>query len=522
MNAIDLEIYRHLFASVAEEMGHRLMRSAYSPNIKERRDFSCALFDPQGEMIAQAAHIPVHLGATPMSVQAALRAFDFNRPEHHNTIVVLNDPYDGGTHLPDITMVAPCFVAGHEGPAFFVANRAHHADVGGISAGSMPMSTHIDQEGIRIPPTELTDATFRTICDASRTPDERAGDLAAQKAAVHLGLERLQSLCAARGTNQVLLAASALQDYAERLMRAFVQDIPDGTYVGEDVMDSSGFGATHIPIVCRLSVAGSEATFDFSESATQVEGPINAVRAITVSAVNYVMRCMAGSALPTNGGLMRPVRVVTRPGTICDASYPAAVAAGNVEASQRLVDVVFHALSKALPGQVPAASCGSMNNVTIGGEDPRTGAAFAYYETIAGGAGASALGPGRSGVHTHMTNTLNTPVEALEHAYPLTIERYALQDAEPLTTNHQHRGGRGVVRTYGFLEEAEVTLLTERRLLSPPGRNGGEDGTKGANTLIEADGTRIALPAKVTRVFQPGEQLEIATPGGGSFGVESS
>ena len=401
--AIELEVFKNLFAAVAEEMGVRLMRSAYSPNIKERRDFSCALFDADAEMVAQAAHIPVHLGSTPMSVRAAIDAMGPAGLERGDR-VILNDPFDGGTHLPDITLVAPCYIGDEERPRFYVANRAHHADVGGITPGSMPLSTHIDQEGVRISPTRLDAETMEWVCSQSRTGQERRGDLNAQLAAAALGIERLEAMCQRYGAAEVTLQADRLQDYSERMVRAALAEMPDGRWHFTDLLDGDGIDSVDIPISCALTIEGESVTVDFSESADQVRGSVNAVRAITVSAVSYALRCLLPESLPSNGGAMRPVEVVTRPGSVVDALPPAAVAAGNVETSQRLVDVVFGALAQALPERVPAASCGSMNNVTIGGLDPRTGRQYAYYETLAGGAGAAPGSPGASALHTHMTN----------------------------------------------------------------------------------------------------------------------
>ncbi len=513
--AIELEIFKHLFASIAEEMGQRLMRAAYSPNIKERRDFSCALFDANAQMIAQAAHIPVHLGSTPMSVQAAIDAIGLDNLRPGDRIV-LNDPFAGGTHLPDITLVAPCFVQGEPTPRFFVANRAHHADVGGISPGSMPLSTHIDQEGLRISPRRLDDDTVAWICAHSRTPDERRGDLQAQLAAAALGAERLIELCQRYSAEVVSQRAEQLQAYAARVMGAILGTIPDGTYTFKDLLDGDGIEAVDIPIECALTIDGERAVVDFSASADQVRGSVNAVRAITVSAVQYALRCLAPADLPSNGGTMWPIEVITRPGSVVDALPPSAVAAGNVETSQRIVDTVFGALSQALPQKIPAASCGSMNNITIGGPDGRTGGSFAYYETLAGGIGASPHSHGAHAHHSHMTNTLNTPVEALEHAYPMRIGAYRVRRGSG--GQGLRVGGDGLERVYVFEEGgAQVTLLTERRRRGPYGLQGGQDGQPGQNVLIR-DGKPQPLPPKVSFEVQAGDKVAIITPGGGGWG----
>lgn len=536
---IELEVFRHLFAAVAEEMGERLMRSAYSPNIKERRDFSCALFDAEGEMLAQAAHIPVHLGSTPMSVRAVLDAFDlqaappsekrsekrcqtpFLSPgdEKIPEVYILNDPYAGGTHLPDITVVMPLRLDVHKRPAFYLVNRAHHADVGGISPGSLPISKHIDDEGLRITPRRLDQDTIDWIAQASRTADERRGDLHAQLAALRIGAKRLTDMAERYGLDTLAARGRSLLNYTQRYAQALLRDLPDGTYRFEDVLDDDGFGQRDIPIRCELMIQGESMRVDFSSSADQVVGPVNAVRAIAVSAVNYCLRCLLPEDLPSNGGVMRPIDVVTRAGSVVDARYPAPVAAGNVETSQRLVDVVFGALAQVLPDRVPAASCGSMNNLTLGGtdlRDPDHPRPFAYYETLAGGAGAGPGQPGASALHTHMTNTLNTPVEAFEHAYPARIVRYAIRPNSGGAG--KHRGGDGVIRAYQFDTPTTATLLTERRCAQPYGLAGADPGATGQNTVTDAHGNETKIDAKTTLQLNPGQTLTLYTPGGGGHG----
>ncbi|MEO0475239.1 MAG: hydantoinase B/oxoprolinase family protein [Planctomycetota bacterium] len=518
-NPIELEVFRHLFASVAEEMGERLMRSAYSPNIKERRDFSCALFDENGEMLAQAAHIPVHLGSTPMAVRAVIDAFELAQPSKAvaDQAYVLNDPYAGGTHLPDITVVQPLSLSGSDRPAFYLANRAHHADVGGVSPGSLPISRHIDDEGLRITPRVLDDEAVDWIANASRTPDERRGDLQAQLASLRVGAERLITMAGRYGHIALTQRGAELIVYTERIVRHLIATLPNGLYPFEDVLDGDALGTDDITIRCHLKIDGEIATVDFTGSSDQVAGPVNAVRAIALSAVNYCFRCLLPADLPSNAGVMRPIDVLTRPGSVVDAGYPAPVAGGNVETSQRLVDVVFGALAQALPGRVPAASCGSMNNVTFGGADPRhDGRPFAYYETLAGGAGASPEQDGADALHTHMTNTLNTPVETFEHAYPVRITRYAIRSGSGGAG--QRTGGDGVTRSYEFDAPATVTLLTERRRSRPYGLSSGAPGAPGLNTLTDEDGQTNELPAKTTLDIQPGQTLTIHTPGGGGHG----
>ena len=511
MNPIELEVFRHLFASIAEEMGVVLMRSSFSPNIKERRDFSCAIFDAAGEMVAQAAHIPVHLGSTPMSVAAARKAVEMEPGDH----VVLNDPYAGGTHLPDITFVSP--VCDGEGtPVFYVANRAHHADVGGITPGSLPLSRSIDDEGIRIKPQRWDGDLERRIIDASRTPEERQGDLRAQIAANLRGITRLKEEMGRRG--EILNAAvTALQDHSEHFMETILRQMPSGSWSFEDHLEGDGLGSGPIPIRAMVTVEKGRAVVDFSNSAPQVAGPVNVPRAVTASASLYAFRCLADETLPSNGGYMRRIEVVTEAGSVVDAQPPAPVAIGNVETSQRITDVVFGALAKALPERIPAASCGTMNNLTIGGRDPRFGGRnYAYYETIAGGSGAGPGFDGASAVHTHMTNTLNTPVEALEHAYPFRVVRYGLRRRSG--GRGAHIGGDGVIRGYVFDAPATVTVMTERRAKGPYGLAGGEDGAPGINRLLRADGTDEPLKAKQIVEVDVGDRLFIETPGGGGWG----
>lgn len=515
MNAIELEVMRHLYASIAEEMGVALMRSAFSPNIKERRDYSCAIFDARGEMVAQAAHIPVHLGSTPRSVEAVLAAFPDGIPPGQHVLV--NDPYQGGTHLPDLTLVSPVHDA--DGVLrFHVANRAHHADVGGISPGSLPLSRHIDEEGFRTGPVLLDDDIIAALYAATRTPQEREGDLHAQIAANKRGARRLEEQIAQRG-EAFLRAAGGLQDYSERMMRAFISELPDGSWSSQDILEDDGHGHRDLRIACVVTVKGDGIEFDLRGSVDQVEGPLNVPGAVTESAVLYAMCCvLAGREVPSNGGMMRPLEVKLRRGSIVDAVYPAPVAAGNVETSQRITDVVFRALARVLPEQIPAASCGTMNNVLIGGLDRRHGEPepYAYYETIGGGSGASPHGDGASGVQTHMTNTWNTPVEALEHAYPLLVTRYALRRGSG--GRGRHRGGDGVERHYAFLDDATVTLMTERRSTRPWGLCGGEAGAAGENRCRRVSGEVQTLAAKVTFEVHEGDEVQIATPGAGGWG----
>jgi len=527
MDPITLEIFKNQFISVAEEMGVTLGRTAYSPNIKERRDFSCACFLGDGQMIAQAAHIPVHLGAMPASVQAALRTIEVWAT---GDLVVLNDPYLGGTHLPDITMVSPVVIESEREPSFFVASRAHHADVGGMSPGSMPLASEIYQEGLIIPPVKLVKAgttneeVLAMILRNVRTPHERRGDLKAQMAAHRVGERRLREIVERYGLDETLHHARGLIAYAERLTRAAISQIPDGVYTFCDEMDDFGMPDDQLAdrrsgegpqIHVRITVEGDNMTVDFCGSSPAVTGPLNAVRAITESATWYVVRCVAGADVPVNSGAFLPIRLIVPQGSLLDADPPHAVAGGNVETSQRIVDSVLGALSKALPERIPAASLGTMNNLAVGGYDALRGSPFAYYETVGGGAGASPIGNGLSGVHVHMTNTLNTPVEALEYTYPFQVRRYALRRGSG--GPGLHRGGDGLVREIEFLCPARVTILSERRRLAPYGLYGGQPGARGRNIRTHM-GQEEALPGKAEVEVAAGDRLTLYTPGGGGWG----
>lgn len=514
-----LELYRHRFAGVAEEMGVTLRRTAYSPNIKERLDFSCALFDAAGRMVAQAAHIPAHLGAMPASVGTILAVICEWAP---GDLVIVNDPFAGGNHLPDITMVSPVFLDSRAAPDFFAASRAHHADVGGMTPGSLPLSTEIYQEGIIIPPVRLyaggalNEALLAIILRNVRTPDERRGDIAAQRAAHAIGERRVLELVAAHGRDEVLEYAGALIDYSERLTRAAIAAWPKGTWHFDDVLEIvDGETLTLAPICVAVSIDEDSVRFDFAGTSPVTPSSLNAVIAITQSACYYAVRCLTGDDAPMNHGCLTPIQVLAPENSLVNAWSPAAVAGGNVETSQRMVDVALGALGRALPERAAAASQGTMNNLTIGGlrDDGRP---FAYYETIGGGMGATAQGDGLSGVQVHMTNTLNTPVEALEMTYPFRVERYGLRRGSGGAG--AFRGGDGIVREYRFLAEAVVTMLSERRVVAPWGIAGGGEGVPGRNTLIRAGGGEETLPSKFTRRVRAGDRLLVETPGGGGYG----
>ncbi|HEX6046661.1 MAG TPA: hydantoinase B/oxoprolinase family protein [Pyrinomonadaceae bacterium] len=506
-----LEIYRALFTSVAEEMGIALRRTAFSPNIKERRDYSCAVFDANGRVIAQGDHMPVHLGSMPMAVAAALAEIRFAPGD----VVAVNDPFAGGTHLPDVTLVMPVVKGARI--LFYVANRAHHADIGGATPGSMGLATDIYGEGIRIPPIrlvrggELDRDTMRLLLANVRGNVERRGDFDAQIGSLKTGATRLLEIVERRGEREASQYAAQLIDYSARLMRHTIASIPDGVYEAEDALDDDGVDDRPVRIVVRVTIEGERATIDFTGSAAQVAGAINAVDAITVSAVSYVFRCLVGGEVPASAGLMEPIDVITLRGTVVNANPPASVAGGNVETSQRIVDTLFRALSKALPDRIPAASQGTMNNLTIGGIDPRNGQEFSYYETVAGGMGARPALDGMSGVHTHMTNSLNTPAEALEYAYPLRVREYRLRRGSG--GEGKQRGGDGVVREIETLAPARMSLLADRRKRGPYGLNGGSDGAPGVNKI-----NQTVVPAKGSHELKAGDRIRIESPGGGGWG----
>jgi N-methylhydantoinase B len=512
---IDIEVFNKIFSSIADEMGIVLRRSSFSANIKERRDFSCALFDDMGELIAQAAHIPVHLGAMPLTMAHVLKCTTFEPGD----VVILNDPYQGGTHLPDITLIEPVFCSMSQ-PLFYVANRAHHADVGGKAPGSMFPARDINEEGFLIEPIKfhrkgLPNADFlnRFISEA-RSPAERKGDLQAQLASIHRGARRLEEILKKYGRDRTIKMGQLLKRYSEKVMRSVVGEIPDGSYRFSDFLDDDGIGNERIPISVNITVKGDGASIDFSETSDQVAGNVNTVRAVTHAATYYVFLSLLSGDYPINQGCFRPIRIITRKGSLLDALYPAAVAAGNVETSQRIVDALLGALSQAIPHRIPAASSGSMSNVAVGGVDP-DGRAFTYYETIAGGMGARPDARGLDAVHTHMTNTLNTPIEALEHSYPMRIESYRIIKGSG--GKGRYRGGHGIQRDFRFLTGAQVSILSDRRRIPPYGLSGGDPGRTGKNILIRGRKRKL-LPSKTHFYVKCGDIVRIQTSGGGGFG----
>jgi N-methylhydantoinase B len=523
-DAAEVAVVSHALHSVAVEMGAALRRTAFSPNIKERRDYSSAVFSADGDLIAMGDDMPVHLGSMPMSVAAALAAMPLERGD----VALLNDPYRGGTHLPDLTMVAPVFVTRQKQPAFYVANRAHHADVGGMHPGSMGPCREIVQEGIRIPPVKLMRSGFldeqvvAIFLANVRTPEEREGDLTAQLGACRIGIARMQELVERFGQARLQRSVTAMMDGSERLMQGVLAGLPKGVWRAEDFLDDDGVGPERIGI--RVAVhndpARKQAIVDFTGTDAQVAGNINAVYAITWSAVFYVLRCLLPPEAIATAGQMRPVEVIAPEGTVVNAVAPAAVAGGNVETSQRIVDVLLRALAQPMPERIPAASAGTMNNLTIGGMDRRPagglGQPYTYYETIAGGLGGSPQTAGASGHHAHMTNSLNTPVEALEYAYPLRMVQYAVRKESGGAG--LHRGGDGLVREMELRGDAQLTLLADRRITKPWGLAGGGDAEPGASTLIRA-GVEEKLPGKCTRELRTGDRLRIESPGGGGWGA---
>jgi N-methylhydantoinase B len=510
---IELGLFSSRVAALCEEMGALLGRTAFSPNIRDRLDYSCAAFDASGALLGQATHIPVHLG----SMAYAMGPIAGSRDWMPGDLLAVNDPFQGGTHLPDVTLISPAFVEGRL--VGFCANRAHHADIGAEAPGSMPVSTRLDQEGVLIPPTRIADRdgwrkdVLDELLSQLRDGDAALGDFSAQAAANRLGVQRLQALAARAGPVKFQEQVDALQAYGERLARDTLAALPSGRFTFEDRLDDDGAGAEDIPIVVNLTIDGQGGVrVAFDGTALQVKGNLNCPLPVTVAAVTYVFRCLMPDQVPACAGAFRPLEITAPEGSLVHARPPAAVAAGNVETSMRIVDAVCGALAQALPDRIPAASQGTMNNLALG----RLGeGGWDYYETLAGGMGAGPNLPGASARHSHMTNTLNTPVEVLERHYPLRVERYALRrdsgGAGRLT------GGDGVERVFRFLEDAAMSVIGERRRNVPWGLEGGLTGLPGRCKL---DGE--ILPPKCERAVRAGQRLEVLTPGGGGFGTPES
>ena len=552
-DGVALALHQGLLTACAEEMGATLMRSAHSPNITERLDHSCAVFDADARLVAQAAHIPVHLGSMPRAVEVARELGPF----FPGDAVLLNDPFAGGTHLPDLTLVTPVFLHEKKGasgpraaahaahassatgggergtpsakgrapgmPDYFVASRAHHADVGGAAPGSLPIAREVYEEGFRIPPVflrragVLQDAVLALLLANVRTPDERRADLAAQMGAQDTGERRLRELAVREGARAFIAATRALLDATEKRARAGFARLPRGTWTFADALDDDGLSSAPVRIAVTLTLDGRGATLDFSDSARQAAGPVNAVLAVTKAASLYALRCVLGDDVAVNDGLLRTVRVIAPEGSVVNPLPPAAVGAGNVETSQRIVDTVMGALALALPGRVPAASAGTMNNLLLGGTDPRTGRAFAYYETIGGGHGAGPSWNGASAMQTHMTNTRNTSAEALEHACPVRVVEARIRRGSG--GRGRFRGGDGIVRSLEMLAPARATVIADRRVRGPWGLAGGESGMPGENVTREhTKASPRRRPGKFTVDLPKGAVLTVASPGGGGWG----
>lgn len=511
MNSIELSIFSSRIEAICDEMGAVLRRAAFSPNIRDRLDYSCAVFDAAGQLCAQAAHIPVHLGSMAYAMTELVGRFDWQAGD----MVIVNDPYLGGTHLPDITLIAPVLVG--DSVMGFVANRAHHADIGAQAPGSMPLSRCLQEEGVIIPPTRLLQqglidqAVFDALLAQLNNPEEEAGDFLAQISANRVGVAQLARLVEEFGRARFGQGLTALNAYGERLAAAVLSTLPEGVYRFGDVLDDDGMGNQDIAIVATMQVAAGKVHVDFTGTAAQVAGNINCPLSVAAAAVYYVFRCLMPAHAPACAGSFRAISLSAPKGCLLNATFPAAVAAGNVETSSRVVDVMLGLLQQALPTQIPAASQGTMNNLAMGA---RAGEhRWDYYETLGGGMGAGAAGPGLSGVQTHMTNTLNTPIEVLEMRYPLRVLRYQLRHGSGGAG--RHAGGDGLVREYGFCAPADVTLLTERRRHGPWGVAGGADGSPGRNLL-----NGQPLEAKVHLRVLVGDVLTVETPGGGGWGAK--
>ena len=508
-DAIALGLFASRLEAVCDEMGAVLRNTAFSPNIRDRLDYSCAVFDAEGELCAQAAHIPVHLGSMAFAMRDIVKTLGWAAGDQ----VILNDPYLGGTHLPDVTLIAPVFH--DEQLQGFVVNRAHHADIGADTPGSMPVSSSLEDEGMVIEPVHLLregqmqPPVWNGILRATRNPQVAEGDLSAQLSANRVGVKRLQELIARQGAAGFQLGLDALNAYGQRLAWAALKGIPDGSYVFTDYLDDDGQGQEKIRLQVKVTVDQGRVEVDFTGTADQVAGNVNCPLSVAAAGVYYVFRCLMPPQTPACAGIFRSISLRAPAGCLVNARFPAAVAAGNVETSTRVVDVVMGALAQAIPAQMPAASHGSMNNLAMGSAAP--GSSWDYYETMGGGMGAGRSGGGVSAVQTHMTNTLNTPVEVLEQQYPLRIRRYAIRRNSGGKGARQ--GGDGLVREFEFLADAEISLLTERRLLAPWGLAGGGSGQPGRNLLNQKP-----LPPKCHRHVVAGDVLTIETPGGGGWG----
>ncbi len=516
---VTFEVVKNALISVAREMSQALRRSAFSPNIKERRDCSCAVFDEAGRLVAQSKDIPVHLGAMPLSVKSCIERVGEEMLD--GTMALVNDPFSGGSHLPDLTLVAPVFRNGER--VAFVANRAHHSDVGGISPGSMPgLSTTIHDEGVLIQPrivvqkNQLVSDSVQDLLSQTRTPEERLGDLSAQIAANIVGVRRLEETAQQNSWETVLRTTTDLRRYSAEMMRKALMEYSGSTGEFTDFMDSDGAGTWDIPVSVEIRVEEDSVVVDFEGTSEQVLGNINCPIASTLSSVYYVFIALLGEDIPTNEGCWSCIDVQSKPGTLLNPKWPAAVSAGNVETSQRVVDSVMGALAEFVPRIVPAASQGTMNNLSIGGIDPRTSRPFSFYETVGGGVGATRGHHGTSAIHSHMTNTLNTPIESLETEYPMRVLRYIIRRGSG--GSGRWRGGDGIIREIEILgDDCSVSIQSERRNRGPWGIRGGKEGQKGKNALIVGE-REIELQSKTTVKVFAGSVIRLETPGGGGYG----
>jgi N-methylhydantoinase B len=523
VDPVTLEVLRNALESTADEMGAVLKRTSFSPNIKERMDASCAVFDANAQLIAQAEHVPVHLGSMLRSVEATVAAVG---AVEDGDVIIVNDPFTNGSHLPDITVVAPVFAPKEQGGQHiaYVATRAHHADVGGMEPGSMPgNSREIYQEGLVIPAVrlyrrgEVQEDVLRLILANVRTPEERRGDLNAQLASLRIGERRIRELASRYGADLVTAGFEAILDYTERRMRRRLAEFPPGTYRGEDFLDDDGSSDEPVRVSLAITVSPEKLVLDFAGSSPQRPGNINAVAPMTYSASFFAIKLLTDPEIPVNAGTFRNVELRIPEGSFLAARRPAAVCAGNTETTQRIADTVLKVCAQFAPDRVPAASQGTMNTIAVGGNDPRDGRPYSYIETIGGGQGGRPMGPGDDGIQCNMTNTMNTPVEALEITYPLRVERYELREGS--AGLGQHRGGNGLVRAIRSLDhQTRVSLQCERRRFAPYGLHGGADGKPGRNAVTHADGSVSEVPGKASLSLGPDEIIVVETPGGGGWG----
>ncbi|EAU44761.1 hydantoinase B/oxoprolinase family protein [Salipiger bermudensis] len=517
---IRLEVLRNALEATAQEMGSVLKHTAFSPNIKERMDASCAIFTADAELVAQAEHVPVHLGSMLRAVKPTLeRTGELDEGD----VVIVNDPFVAGAHLPDITLIAPVFIDSRR--IAYVASRAHHSDVGGMEPGSMPgRSIEIFQEGIIIPPVKLyragvlqEDIMSMTLANV-RTSAERRGDLNAQLSALRVGARRMEEVADRFGADVLEAGLAAILDYTERRMRARMAELPRGSWTCEDCLDNDGSSDDPVWIRLRITIDEEKISFDFTGTSPQVAGNVNAVAPMCWSSIFYSLKLLTDASLPPNAGVLRPVEVHIPKGCFLDAQKPAAVCAGNTETTQRLADTVLRGFAQIAPDRIAAASNGTMNLIGIGGIDPRNGRPYTYIETSGGGQGGRPMGPGMSGVHANMSNTLNTPIESLEISYPLRCVRYELRDGSGGAG--ENPGGDGLIRSIQVIgHDARVSLQTDRRAFAPYGLHGGADGMRGINWSTDADGNRQDRPAKGSLTLKDKEAVTLETPGGGGWGA---